>query len=201
MAVLPNSYEEELQRAAYEKKASIFAPGCDISKVYESYPSLMAHQGSWNSWINTASFVRVWEKVFQDAFFHQASWTVKVDPDTVFVPARLISHLHASGAPSERPTYVKNCALSFGFLGAIEIVNRAGIVAFAEAYKGCEQKIGDHSGEDGYLKGCLDMNGVGSVTDTDILQSGGDCSNGNVVAFHPHKDRWDWESCWNTATR
>jgi hypothetical protein len=45
--------------------------------------------GEFHVAMNRAIFMAVWEKVGKDAEYLKFAWTVKVDPDTVFFPARL----------------------------------------------------------------------------------------------------------------
>merc|ERR1719433_1659016 len=49
--------------------------------------------GSSKSPLNLNIFIAVWWKLITDGHFLRHDWTVKVDPDTVFVPARLRSLL------------------------------------------------------------------------------------------------------------
>lgn len=195
MAVLPGSGEVELDKKAKQHHAGIYGQQCDYNKMYDSYPAPFVHQGSWNSFANTASFVKVWEHVFADGLYKQADWTVKADPDTVFMALRLKAHLRAARPPANLPIYFKNTGISFGFLGAFELMSKGAVDLLATKYKECEAMIGDHSGEDGYIKGCFDNFGVNVMTDVFLLQSSGDCWEKNLVAFHAHKDPGDWERC------
>lgn len=195
MAVLPGSMETQLRERAERYHAGIYCRSCDQHKVYDAYPAPFVHQGSWNSFANTAAFVKVWEQVFADKLYTMADWTVKADPDTVFIGLRLKSHLRAIRPPANVPLYFKNSPVSFGFLGAFEVMSKAAVELLTQKYKECEQRIGDHSGEDGYIKGCFDMNGVRVMADNDLLQSSGDCWEGNKVAFHAKKTPEEWGTC------
>lgn len=202
MAVLPGSAEEALMNAAKERWASIFS--CNSSKVYESSPAEFVSIGTWNSFVNTKAFVSVWEQVLRDGMYKSYDWTVKVDPDAVFMPYRLQYHLAQLRAPLGKPLYLKNCYVDFGFLGAIEIVNQLALINYFDNYQDCHLTMGDHSGEDGFFKGCLDAIGVGYMTDASILKTPHEtvpCGDGSRVAFHPHKDVNDWIACYNTASR
>lgn len=201
MAVLPGSAEMQLRDVAERSRASIYA--CDKHKVYDSYPSTFVHENSWNSFANTEGFVKVWQHVFDDGLFKLTDWTVKVDPDTVFLPSRLKIHLQDMRPPSAAPIYVKNCEIDFGFLGAIEIISRRAMEDFEASHRDCQRSMPGLSGEDGWIKGCLDAVGVGSMLDASILRSPNDesCSEGARVAFHPHKTPEDWSACYESSMR
>jgi len=63
-----------------------------------------------SSWLNTEDFMAVWEKVISDGVFRKRDWTVKVDPDAVFLPARLRAVLGTStDIPVNKSTYLRNC--------------------------------------------------------------------------------------------
>jgi hypothetical protein len=100
--MLPGSYEEALVRIQHQRSASIF--GCDGHAVYSNGSIQIGLDlvtkvvdsdlhcelgGEFNTAMNTAIFMAVWDKVDEDADFLNFDWTVKVDPDTVFFPARL----------------------------------------------------------------------------------------------------------------
>lgn len=202
MAVLWGSSEDGLHHEAQWRKASIYA--CDFQQVCSSEHSPWVSQGSWNSFANTDGFVKVWKQVFDAGLWKKADWTVKVDPDTVFLPQRLRSHLWGLRPPADKPIYLKNSGVSFGFLGAIEIMSKVAMSNFAISYLDCRRTMPGTSGEDGWIKGCLDAIGVGSMTDESILRTPhdtGGCGDGSRVAFHPHKSAGDWGGCWSTAAR
>lgn len=196
MAVLPGSSEAKLKLKAYQSHGGVYGLNCNFQKVYDSLPAPFVHQGTWNSFANTASFIKVWEQVFADKLWERAEWTVKVDPDTVFSAARLKVHLAALRPPAGAAVYIKNCAISFGFLGPIELMSREGVRAFEKGHQDCARKLGNQwQGEDGFVKVCLDAIGVGVMSDPDMLQTWGDCWESNKVAFHAHKDPDDWFKC------
>merc|ERR1740121_710691 len=85
MVEMSNSGEVLLDFVAKSKKAGIY--GCDASKVYEGHPVDARH--------TEESFMRVWQQVFEDGKYKSYDWTVKVDPDTVWLPDRLRSRLEA----------------------------------------------------------------------------------------------------------
>lgn len=208
MAVLPNSPEEDLRWAAESKNASIFA--CDAHQVYESWQSARGDTGeqhvgkSWGSVINTDVFVNVWEHVLSDRQYLKYDWVVKVDPDAVFFAGRLkykLEHLHA---PKGWPIYIKNTDKDFGFLGACEVLSTPAVEKFSYYIRECFATISAKSGEDGYMKGCMDMIGAGYMLEMDVLRTpwhDGQCTDPGRVTFHPRKDAGSWNACYGEAMR
>lgn len=211
MAVLQGSYEDGLMKVARDKKASIFA--CDASATFFSWQSARgdtagANLGqfgqAWSSVINTDVFINVWEQVLKDGRYNEYDWTVKIDPDSVFFPHRLSSTLGALRAPKGWPIYIKNTAKDFGFLGACEVLSVTAMQKFFRYYHECFRTISAHSGEDGFMKGCMDMIGAGYMLALDVLNTphhDGPCSDPNRVTFHPRKDAGSWDACYREATR
>lgn len=203
MAVLPGSTEEKLRDTAKSRAASIYSPACDGRAAYPSFPSQFVHAGSWNSFANTDSFIKVWEQLWAEGLYKKYDWTVKVDPDCVFMPDRLKWHLQNLKAPAHEKLYIKNCDVDFGFLGAIEILSKGAVDQFFESHQDCRRTMPGTSGEDGWLKGCLDAIGARYLTDSAILKTPWDtaCWDNTRVAFHPHKDPGDWAGCHASLTR
>ncbi|CAJ1413855.1 unnamed protein product, partial [Effrenium voratum] len=101
--MLPFGYEVDLLAWQYFHQVSIFA--CDKFAVYTNKSmevgldtGLYTHvvdsdlhcglggdsYSALNSWI----FIAVWKKVLDDGYWREYPWTVKVDPDAVFLPLR-----------------------------------------------------------------------------------------------------------------
>jgi len=208
MATLPNSPEDALIAKARDKQASIFA--CDAHLHLNSWKSTSAKWDSgFNTLVNTDVFLDVWKHVKADGRYASYDWTVKVDADSVFFPDRLRSHLAALHAPKLMPIYVKNTAADFGFLGAIEVFSKEALdVYFSGDAEGandehCLKEITTQAGEDGFMKGCMDILGAGFMTDIDVLRTPAatDCGDANRVCFHAFKDVAAWEGCYNAAIR
>lgn len=102
----PVGYELGLLSAQLARRAGIF--GCDEFAVFsnstiplgtdgETNVSTMSvpgelsvpFGGQWNTALNTGVFVRVWRAVGDLGRYQSCSWTVKADPDSVFLPSRL----------------------------------------------------------------------------------------------------------------
>merc|ERR1719330_155219 len=102
------------------------APGL-ITKVIESdlrcnFGGL--HHSALNSWI----FMALWKKVIDDQEYRSYRWVIKVDPDTVFFPDRLVPILR--GHPDAH--YFSNCKL--GLHGPLEVFSALTIGVLSYAY-------------------------------------------------------------------
>jgi len=186
---------------AQKRKASVFA--CDAHSVFPSFPADTASPGTWSSYANTESFVKVWHEVFADDKFGEYDWTVKVDPDSVFFPDRLKKHLEDLRPPEGKPIYIKNTLTDFGFMGALEVISQVAAINLAENLRDCRTHIPDITAEDAFVKSCLDAVGAGSMIDEEILRAPndlGDCGDWTRVVFHPHKAPHDWAACYDAAT-
>jgi len=202
MGVLPDSSEVALQEVAQSRGAGIFA--CEASKVHASRPAgtFDTPDGAFSA--NTAVFVQIWEEVFADEIYKDYDWTVKVDPDTVWVPQRLRERLGNFWVNIYEAVFVKNTAIvDFGFLGPIEIMSQPAILKLAEMSLSTECPAGDY-GEDGWLCDCMENHaGIAARVDTNILYSGTQidaCGDATYVAYHYYKDPGSWGSCLD-ATR
>jgi len=161
--------------------------------------------------LNTEIFTKVWAKVFAEGLYVEHAWTVKVDPDTVFFPGRLVEHLrpNPSGFPDgmNEPLYVLNCGI--GLHGPIEVVSKAGMELFKNGgMERCiRENVTDWSiyGEDTFAGRCWAKIGVhrridfGILDETHCSGSPSPCISGKV-AFHPFKDTNSWSACFQQAT-
>jgi len=204
MAVLPGSPEMALVDEAQKRNAGIF--GCERWQIFHS------HQSDFQEWstghstlVNTGVFVKIWNLVKEDGQFLLVDWTVKVDADCVWFPERLRSHLQKLRAPAYTPIYVKNTLPRYtlgGWLGAIEIFSKSAVETYLDNADGCVKYIGLTSGEDGFLKDCMDALGVGSMHDELIVHPSGasdECQVSEFVAFHPIKSPRNWTYCYDLA--
>jgi len=207
MALLPGSGEQALLQAAQNRTASIFA--CEAHATYDSTWSKYQDWGNGQKTLaNTAVFLQVWNHVQQDGLYLAYDWTVKVDADAVFFPDRLRSHIVGLRPPAYPRVYLKNTksgdGMLGGFLGALEILSKTAVQIVIDNLHSCEQHIGTASGEDGFLKDCMDALGIGFLQDPILLLPDpkvGSCGRGEVVAFHPFKAQGDWIGCYNAALR
>merc|ERR1712117_316832 len=80
------------------------------------------------SWVNWGLFYQVWVKVKAQDAVYTADYTVKVDPDAVFIPQRLRAYLgNAIKGDSPHGLYLENCQnVQYGFFGHLEVISREG---------------------------------------------------------------------------
>lgn len=202
MAILPNSGEVTLRDAAEARGASIF--GCEAHKVYESWPTGTYHTAEGEFSANADVFLRVWQQVFEDAIYKSHDWTVKVDPDCVWLPERLRTRLLALDTHVSEPVFVKNTELRFGFLSPIEVLSQGAVLKLAalDLAEHCPPPA--NTGEDLWLFTCMkDHAGIGWKEDLRLLEDNtqvGACGHGSYVAYHYHKDPASWNACMDDAT-
>jgi len=172
--------------------ASTKIPPC--SHVIEGLQTQVPSGGQWNTALNTPVFAAIWKKVLELPEFKAHAWTVKLDPDTVFLPARLESFLPKNVAP----TFLVNC--NEGLHGPIEVVSKAAVENVQ--WETC----GNIQQEDLWLQSCLFRSGAlpRPAFPGMLLEKGcvpriqASCGTANV-AFHPKKTFPEWWSCWLQA--
>lgn len=222
----PNTGEQDLITWQFNNQASIFA--CDAYAVYSNQeitvaPGLVTKlvesdlkcgyggdsQSALNSWI----FIAVWEKVCKDAEYRAYKWVVKVDPDCVFFPHRLVQIVPAF--PDAQ--YFGNCR--FGLHGPIEVFSMQAIDVLAAEYqasfdgktpKRCveEQHFGQW-GEDMFIDQCLGK--ILGLTNKPlepriVCENHCNCPDfywcqkgSDRVSYHPFKTVGDYENCMANA--
>lgn len=224
-------YEQDLLRAQLSQAASIFA--CDAYQVFSDATvvlgqragvvrtskvrSPVAKLGSWrkrgqttDSWLNTLTFMQVWDEIIKQRQFLSYDWIVKVDPDAVFIPARLQWHLLRDSLQSKgvRAMYVTNCdTLGSALFGALEVFSRSAIKLYARGRTRCKFDLQWKGwGEDYYMRKCLSMLGGTHKDDFGVLSDfGGLCTQleptkcenarGFRAAFHPFKTVGGYLNC------
>jgi len=217
------SYAKELLSLQLKSKYSIF--GCDGWDVFgDTAVDLggvttiavqdvngefhFAKRKETGTWVNWGLFHQVWLKVREIAKWKTHDYTVKVDPETVFLPSRLKTWLQ--GKPvSWKGVYYENCpGVHYGFFGNIEVMSHDGIAVYLSlledchsalgkcAKTGCDWKFGPW-GEDVFAQRCMDRGLVAKVEAFDLTLDG------NCPKNHPpglEKDK-KWEpNCGTTCT-
>merc|ERR1711920_140078 len=125
------------------------------------------------SWVNTGMFVQVWKQIAADGVWSQHNWVIKVDPDAVFFPSKLIGKLSEQTVPAEG-VYMENCKyVDYGYFGNLEVFsNRAFGTLLAKldtCYDELDWKVGVDGGkwgpmgEDLFAQKCMDAHGVKKV--------------------------------------
>jgi hypothetical protein len=224
------SFEKELLTRQFAQKVSIFA--CDAFDVFSDVSVDLGGlqtikvddvQGDFHifpkrketgAWINTGMFKQVWKAIGNKATYKSFDWTVKVDPDAVFLPHRLVDRIKwiprlDSGVTLVNCKYVDN-----GFFGSLEVFStQAFSVLFANIDK-CDTslpwKIGVKNGkygpmgEDLFAEKCMEKNGVAKIEAFDITKDGAcpanrpkdqakfkkwkpECKDAYTAAMHPFK--------------
>jgi len=224
-------YEVGLIRSQLERGASIFS--CDGYGVYSNETVVLSAGppakivtdslggsliceigGRFHTALNSEVFVRVWKKVFDRGVFWKHDWTVKVDPDAVFLPKILRIHvaryLKLEGYTSSAKVYLNNC--KDGLHGPIEVISRGGMAAFSDGISDCHQNLKwefSTYGEDVFLRHCLARLGVKKSDDFGLLmetvcdpfpQSPSPCVTGKV-SFHPLKSPDKYFKCLGEAEK
>jgi len=181
------------------------------------------------NWVNWAMFFQVWWKVREMGVWHDHDWTIKVDPDAVFLPARMRTWL-SGRADTEHGVYFENCRdVQMGYFGNLEVMSNKGTsvltanledchAVFAPcANSGCDWKWGPW-GEDVFAQRCMDRHHVEKVQAWDETTDGAcksdrpegerdnkkwsapDCSLVKTAAIHPFKKPKDYFKCLGQIT-
>lgn len=205
LVVTPDTYEVDLVHFLQARGKSVFA--CDTSGIFYGKKAQQIKQGNWQSVINTDIFLDIWNQVRLDGRYKMHDWTVKVDPDCVFFADRLRQHLKGLGAPQGSRLYVKNMPSGpsdwdFGFAGPLEVFTREAMDMYFETQESCSRHQGHKSGEDYYMKTCMDALGVGYMSDPTLLKLNNDatsCRDSWTVGFHAFKGVAQWMQCYKVA--
>jgi len=173
----------------------------DVGNVHCDYG------GVWHLALNSKVFIKVWDKIFEEKKYECCDWTVKVDPDAVFLPNRLRTMVTSKGA--EASVYLNNC--DQGLHGPIEIISRGGMKVFDAGVGECKDKLSYEFwqwGEDVFLRHCLGLLKVNRVDNFKLLSEDRcmyenpakeGCYSGKV-AFHPFKDPNNYMQCLEQAS-
>jgi len=126
----------------------------------------------------------------------ESAWTVKADPDTVWVPQRLRDYLGTSDASVR--LVVRN--QGGGYLGPLEVFSVAAVWDFANRHRGACMKYLDTTGEDGWVASCMLTLGATFQSEWSLLKSSNDtgaCRSSPFIAHHPFKNVWAQQSCYD----
>lgn len=220
--MMPSGIEQELITWQFNKKVSIFA--CEGSAVFSSgewqiVPGLVTKKvnsdlqcsfgGDSGSALNTWIFIAVWKRVIDDGEYQAYKWVVKVDPDCVFFPERLLAIVPMYSTSD----YIVNCR--YGLHGPMEVVSKSAMDRFAADFaasadgnspKTCVERL-DFSiwGEDMFLDQCfvkiLGLRGR-PLEPRLICEDHCNCpayekcqSGSDRVSYHPFKTPGEYEAC------
>jgi len=175
------------------------------------------------SFLNVLIFMKAWDILIDEGKVWAHDWTVKVDPDAVFFPARLRPQLKGHTGSSFPPSYVLNCKEKhwkqtdkqghghFTFVpklyGAVEIYNKKALGLYQDVHKRCLKELQWRQwGEDMYMRECMNLLGAAKVVDYELVGDDrcpenphSSCWDANRPAYHPYKDVNSWFRCWNQS--
>jgi len=234
------NHELELLQGTYQRHAGIFA--CEqwdvysdvsaptdwgttiqVEDVFGDFHQLKRKDSG--TWVNWGLFYQVWVKIREVGKWQSADYTVKVDADAVFVPARLRTWLAAKPGDSPHGVYYENCPnVQYGLFGHIEIMTHTAVTVLTKylenchaefapcAFDGCDWKFGAW-GEDVFAQRCMDHHYVDKVEAFDVATDGAceadrpadekknkkwhptDCTQLTTVTAHPLKKPADYFKC------
>merc|ERR1712050_443866 len=151
-------------------------------------------------------------------------WTVKVDADAVFFPAKLVKRVYLMPVP---PTgaFLQNCeGVKYGFFGNLEVFSKTAFSILLANIDTCDKvtvkdwKVGIEKGkygpmgEDLFAEMCMRKNGVTGIEMFDISKDGcceakrpgnekknkkwkPDCAISDVPALHSFKKPAEYKAC------
>jgi len=169
--------------------------------------STKAGKGVQTNPLNAVPFKTAWNAIRISKKLAKHDWVIKVDPDTVWFPVRLRSHLktympsHGNGRDN---IFIKNCKRYNSLQGPIEVISRQGATNLENNIQNCGGIWG--TGEDHFIVNCLKQLGVPPVMEPGMLNDKycdgyADCSNSWKVAFHPHKNPKRFMECFNASKK
>jgi len=219
------SYELELLKLVYEKKASIFA--CDKAEVYgdvevaiggdvmvekvedEKGTFHFAKRKHAGTWINTGMYQQIWKKIGAKGTYAGYDWTVKADADAVFFPAKLVARIAQLPVPATG-AFLINCeGVKYGFFGNLEVISKTAFSILAANIDTCDSdtvkdwKVGIEKGkygpmgEDLFAEMCMRKNGVTGMEVFDITKDG--CCQAKRPGNEKKNKKWQ-PDCSTTST-
>lgn len=210
-----DSLLEEISSKVYQIDTTLFAPMLRGPPGFDpSSPKQLGNKGE-KHLANTPIFLHFWKKLAEAGVYKKYNYTVKVDVDTVLLPARLSGLL---AGRDEGARYFLNTAKDMygNFLhGPVEILSTAALSIFRNNSKECEKKISKLAyGEDFWMNNCLKHLKVHAVAGLPLLYdmySYGayaqktcgwlipEKTTGHTAmtfaAYHPYKTFWEWMQC------
>jgi len=185
-------------------------------------PAFMAHVPGTRGkvWHNTHVFVRAYKQIQKDAFYLDYDWSVKVDPDTAFIPGALQRQIRSRLADVSISIYFVNCETWRSLQGPLEVLSRAAGERFFQKHEECLDSLDWQPwGEDWFMNQCLNKLGSQAWDGFDLLNdayclamygdhnrtykeevalNGPTCRDGKP-AFHPYKTFEGMKTCLDQA--
>jgi len=158
--------------------------GCDEADIFSSARghiggiNLTAPLPDWNmavplrpgtTWrMNTPILRQVWDAVYKGGKWKRHDWTIKLDPDTVFIPDKfrptLASHQYQPPCQDGRGCFVMNCAYNHLY-GAAEVLSSRAMALFGSQVWSC----GYLDLEDQWLNACMYQYGIQQSDEFDAI--------------------------------
>jgi len=154
------------------------------------------------SYLNTETFIWAWTTLMNSGYLWRADFAVKADPDCVFFPDRLRTHLKPSlGTKS----YFLNCNYNgeAKIFGALEVYSVPAMKVYQAKSDVCKGMDWHGWGEDLYMQECMRILGATAVEDMAMV--GDDrclpvtCTDPSRASYHPYKDLDDYQRCWTQS--
>ncbi|CAK0837601.1 unnamed protein product [Prorocentrum cordatum] len=153
------------------------------------------------------AFIDHWKAIEEKGHYRKYDWVVKVDPDAVFFPDRLRSHLHQLKVPAGARVYVENSEFRYRPAAPGVLSGEAAELLFSHIDE-CAEHLGHQAGQDYFLKACLDAIGANHQDGISTFRfprymdpyAKDPCSDSKAAAFHPYKKVAAWQKCWQRAT-
>lgn len=222
--VRTSSYEPELVKAQFDNGVGIFQ--CDEYEVFSNggviqvgwqntveiavppvqMGDLAVEGTTTNSWLNTRTFLEMWDMIITGGKWWDHEWTVKVDPDAVFFPSRLHEYLSVRTSTTDA-YYVGNCDRTWHdepaklkLFGSLEIFSRNAVGTYKAYNERCKAELPWHNwGEDFFMQICLEHVGVKALNGTAYFSDQrchwSPCTDTTKVVFHDFKTTDQWFQC------
>jgi len=184
--------ESDIALASNAKERGFGIAECDAHKFIEAL----------NSGSPLDSVVYAWRQVQAEGEWKQHDWMVKVDPDTVFLPSRLRSHLQGLQTPRGSRVYVRNTDGHLAF-DSLQVMSREAVALYFEHGDRCLGPLGLEGGPGYWMLACLEGIGVDFQSDLKMLSADSNapeiCNDDSVVAFPGFRSADNWNACYQTA--
>merc|ERR1712190_132886 len=175
------------------------------------------------AWVSTGMFKQVWKAVGRAGTYKNYAWTVKADPDAVFIVNRLVERIRLIPRPPGG-VFLTNCKhVDNGFFGNLEVFSSMAFSVLVANVDKCDRdidwKVGIENGkygpmgEDLFAQTCMEKNGVSKSEAFDITIDGAcpadrprnflgskhwraNCKDvSSAAAMHPFKRPYDYFHC------
>jgi hypothetical protein len=176
--------------------------------------------------VNTGLYYQAWQAIGASGVWARHDYTVKVDPDAVFFPNKLVEALRGMGVPAEG-VYLENCPfVEYGYFGSLEVYSKNAfgtlLLQAEDCYAGMNWKVGIKNGkygpmgEDLFAQTCMDRHFVKKIERFDLTRDGTcpadrpkaekknkkyipSCSGTAAAVIHPFKKPDAWFKCMEEA--